>query len=585
MKKSELGLFSFKDFYLKRSRRLIPALLVTLIFSFISGCFILPPTHLKNMAESIFSSIFFYSNFYFIGNNGYFDLSSQFLPLLNMWSLSVEEQFYFVWPLVLVLFLSFGREFKINLILFFVFFSFSISIALSWMFQSSVSSFYFTPFRVYEFSIGIIAALIFRNKRIGLSSEVMFCLGLLAIIFSIIFYDDGMFYPSYLALLPAFGTFLIIMFGQARYAALLLNNPLCIYIGKISYSLYLVHWPIIVFFGYFNFVSYEYKKYFALAVSLMLAVIMHKFVENPFRFQKDSFVYRHFVKLSLFTVLLLSILSLDVVLNNGWEWRFSQDLIDKIQRNVDKGNLKSIEYSENYEAAIGDINLHSGRHILIVGDSHSRDIYNSMLHVSGVDDIFHHIYLDEKCFLKKDYEMKLAERLLGINSNFVKDTCGKRFDELEGFLNLTSVDVIIIAIGYAVNDVGECDRIPTMIKYYQDHTSKDVDMFLVGPNRMPFDPPVLHMTNKGRVTTNDLMYSFNRGKIFSGLAIASNIARDMGINFIDLMPVTCPEDEAKCYVVNDDGELLYFDDNHWTFLGEKFFGPKLYSRYLGFHVN
>ncbi len=281
----EQNQFSFKHFYVRRIRRLLPALftvaLVVLIMSFV----LFPDTAIQSTAGEVLFSMLSISNFYFWSESGYFDKEAITKPLLHTWSLGVEEQFYLIWPLTLVLLYRYAKSAGV-LIGTTVFGIASLITSEIQLNSNPETAFYMMHFRVGEFALG--AALVWlrstSNSGFRWISELALLTGLGLITYSVLHFESGMRFPGLAALVPCIGAALAIYGGQSKTLGGLLRSRSFVHIGLLSYSLYLVHWPIIVFYSYVRFDSLSVgSKLVLLVVIYFFATLLYYTVEKPFR--------------------------------------------------------------------------------------------------------------------------------------------------------------------------------------------------------------------------------------------------------------------------------------------------------------
>lgn len=241
--------FSFAGFYAKRIRRIFPALITVLAFCFAYGWNQLLAEDYMALGKHIASSALFITNFVLYKETGYFDTTSDLKPLLHLWSLGVEEQFYIFWPLMLWV-LHKNTRFYFYLIGIIFVLSFAANIELS---ESDKMAAFYLPFgRFWELMAGAIAANIHINKKFSnerSANNIHAAIGLALLIASMLFFKSTLNYPYYYALVPVGGTFLLIYSSPQSYLnkKILSSRPL-VYVGLISYPLYLWHWPLISFF-------------------------------------------------------------------------------------------------------------------------------------------------------------------------------------------------------------------------------------------------------------------------------------------------------------------------------------------------
>lgn len=286
------GDYRLTRFYVRRVRRLTPALLVVLIAASIAAWFLLWPHELVTYAQSLVCAIFSASNFWFWSRSGYFDSQSSSLPLLHTWSLAVEEQFYLCFP---VFFAFLHRRFRSGLVPTLAFIALaSFVLSARTVFTSPGFAFYWPLSRAWELLLGSLLAL---RGMPGMADparrNVAAFFGLALIAFAALRYWSYTPFPGIAALAPCLGAALLIGAGTAGSTLpgkLLCWRPL-VFTGLISYSLYLWHWPLYVFhsMGAFPQVqSRHLEQAILFAIAFLLATLSWRFVERPFRFSAHS---------------------------------------------------------------------------------------------------------------------------------------------------------------------------------------------------------------------------------------------------------------------------------------------------------
>lgn len=294
------GQFSLSGFYERRIRRIFPALYPVLACSIAFGYLLLMPEDLLSLGKSVAATALFFSNILFSGESGYFDAPALQKPLRHTWSLAVEEQFYIVLPLLLVLIDKYARGRKLAVLLVLAILSFCANIYNIREHQTQV--FYFAHTRAWELIVGSIIALRLNHETVpSLSRRILPVIGILLITCSVCFYDETLKYPGYFALAPVTGACMIIYAGSDNksFVGRLLSLKPAVYIGLISYSLYLWHWPVIVYYKYVSFRELSvFEDVVIVILSVLLGYLSWRFVEQPFRRQSSPFIGRKIVILS-----------------------------------------------------------------------------------------------------------------------------------------------------------------------------------------------------------------------------------------------------------------------------------------------
>ena len=278
----EQGKFSIARFYERRARRILPALFVVMLACLPFAYMWMLPTQLKDFAQSLVAVVFFGSNILFWRESGYFGADAELKPLLHTWSLAVEEQYYLLFPVFLLLAWRFGR----NKVFWSVVVIAAISLLLAeWGWRNKPSAnFYLAPTRAWELLAGSICAFLTVGRTLK-SNNMLSAIGLAAIIFAIFGFGESTPFPSVYALVPVVGTALIILFGrQGTWVAKLLSMRAFVGIGLISYSAYLWHQPLFAFARLHSLTEPSHVLMGALAIAaLLLAWGTWRWVEQPFR--------------------------------------------------------------------------------------------------------------------------------------------------------------------------------------------------------------------------------------------------------------------------------------------------------------
>lgn len=376
----KIDLDNILTFYLKRARRLLPALLIVIVFSLISGFLLMSGESFERLGKTSLASIFFVSNFFFWREWGYFDLYSLNKPLLHTWSLSLEMQFYFLFPLLLVLINLFIKKIKIIYKLSFLFIIFIIFTEL-FLESKSVATFYLLPFRISEFLLGAIGYHFEKQNKSKLFHNNQFFLACFAIlVFFIFYYDKEIRFPGLSTVIPCLVTMLLILNKKSYLSKIIFENKFTLFIGNISYSLFLVHWPVFVFFRFYKFNEpSSLEKIYLLIVSIILAYFLNRYVENYF---KKNISIKNNYKF-IFSFLIVFIFSISVISNNGFNFRIKDNIEEKVKienwnfnffKDLDKKNFF-------YKKCIINSNKKNFDFILF-GDSHAHMYANAFVNYS-----------------------------------------------------------------------------------------------------------------------------------------------------------------------------------------------------------
>jgi peptidoglycan/LPS O-acetylase OafA/YrhL len=279
--------FSFAEFYSRRVKRLLPAAFFMLLATVLFGYVILTPDKYLELSKSAVYASIFLANVWFAGHSGYFDQTAEVSPLVHMWSLAVEEQFYLLFPLALMLayrrWRLHGIQWAIGLVLVL---SLGSSLLLSPRYTNF--SFYLLPTRAWELSVGaVLVFLPLHHLRGFRAPTLLFGSGAGLILFGLLSVSQEQPYPGWLALFPVIGTALLIAASHAEGAVgrnLLVLRPVVL-IGRISYSAYLWHWPIVSYYRvYVAERAFFLHEVVALTIaSLAVGYLSWRFIEERFR--------------------------------------------------------------------------------------------------------------------------------------------------------------------------------------------------------------------------------------------------------------------------------------------------------------
>lgn len=374
------GTFSFKDFYARRIRRIFPALIIVLVSVYALGWFVMLAEEFKQLGKHIAAGAGFVANWAYWLESGYFDELHELKPLLNLWSLGVEEQFYIFWPCIILLLIRMRVNLR-GVLFFLVGISFLLNI---FCIKDHQSATFYLPFsRFWELGLGgILAVEKDAISKLKFNTSLSFIFGALAIFASIFLLSSKSLFPGWAALVPVLGTALILMSMQAgSIGSTLLSNRLLVYLGLISYPLYLWHWPVLSLARLIKGIPLSsIESIVLLIVSVLLAFLTYFLLEKRVRHQGAK------------TVFILCVL-LSAVGFQGWSTYDRDGLEFRLRKTIDipaeqrrdfvkwedKGMLPKGDCDPGFiypEAHVcTQSNWEKGADIAVLGDSHAFSAY------------------------------------------------------------------------------------------------------------------------------------------------------------------------------------------------------------------
>lgn len=544
------GSYSIVDFYTRRIRRIFPVLVVVFIFCLIGSLFSSVGDEAVEIRNSMLSAVFFVSNVFFSAKDGYFATNLQINPVLHTWSLSVEEQFYIVFPLVLYWirnFSSIGRLTVLSVLT-------VISLAYSeYLVRVHPDEAYYSFFaRMWELSLGSILAVSTLPKCSRITGELLSIVGILLLLACFIGYDKNTPFPGVFAVVPCLGAMCIIYSGASfqTLAGKFLGWTPIRFTGLISYSLYLWHWPLMVFFKLNFRAEGKLAAFFLFILAYLISVISWKYVETPFRKIKvssDRFVFIKWGALAMVCLSFLSALSVPLVsvLRPQTETtkKFQEAMNYKASESMRSGvcfltsKFSSIAYFQPDVCL--DIKKNMANY-LIIGDSHSAQYWISF----------------RNAFPGANVMQASASGCLPNFRNVGKDYCLSMWDYIfNDFLPGKRLDAIILSARWKKNSIKDAIEVAEELALYADK------VIILGPNQeYSLDLPRLLIKAEyaGNMAVLDQYISTDVIDVDVEFRKINFPKPVVYISFFDEM---C---HPMCPITTEDGYPTLFDSNHLT---------------------
>lgn len=614
------GAFSFSEFYARRIKRIFPALLIVLIACLAFGWVYLLADEYKQLGKHIAAGAGFISNFTLWNEAGYFDNSADTKPLLHLWSLAIEEQFYILWPL----FLWFAWKRKFNLLTIAILVTTaSFMLNIKGVKQDMVATFYSPQTRFWELLSGSVLAWVALYKKHALSNlipninfwlsrifysekqdadgetllNVLSFIGLFLLLYGFWHINKESSFPGKLALVPVLGTVLIITSGsQAWVNRKILSNRVAVWFGLISFPLYLWHWPILSFARIVESGAPSRNlRIAAVALSVVLAWLTYRLVERPLRFGKQSKV-KVYVLALLMTI--IGLVGFNIFSSDGLPFRaFNQKFISYSESiNVPKRAKECFEIpyaykkNEGWFCNLGDIN--SPVEYFAYGDSHALSLVPAL----------------EEFAIENKLRIQFTgtsgcPSLLGIqsirgDSGIAMYNCKELNERIFNYVKTSGLKSVILANRWtyytdSLSRPKEFNAIAKDLNSPIDKSSSTKDLLwaientvsrysnigvkvvLIEDNPQQIHEPKNILRKGNGVESNYLKLSVSSDEHKRNQKLVNEALRNSGAKVINLDDILC--NETICPLVAN-SSFLYSDDDHLSVAGSLFVSKALSSR-------
>jgi peptidoglycan/LPS O-acetylase OafA/YrhL len=578
LKEKAAGSFSFRNFYMRRIRRILPALLTVLTVSSIFAYIYLIPDRMLAFTESMQATLFFYANHHFWGQVSYFDIAAIEKPLLHMWSLAVEEQFYIFFPIILLMAWRFCRKWIWGLIA--VAFLLSLAAADYAASHYPNAAFYLLPFRGWELLAGAFLANLHFGHTLDKNEHasrlvkwfthskwlhnIMPAIGLAMILGSIATFDNETLHPSRWTLIPILGTMLIIYFARkGEWVTTLLSLYPIRWLGLISYSLYLWHIPVFSFAHIFDATPDNYMKAGYVSLCVALAAFNLYLIERPYR-KPNLVTNKRILSICLgFYVSLYAFHGL-ALQSQGFMERFDKTELAIISSKPAELNAYMVKRFDELEFKAFDLESEKKK-ILVVGDSFGKDFVNIILENNLANNVqISTYYIAPQCgnlMLPYNFDEQIEKRLFY--------TCEglKRFkDNNEVMTLLKQADTVFLVTSW---NEWQSKLVAESLAYMQKFT--DANIIVVG--RKYFGD----FTASGLLRIKKNGYEDARGKPPEYHMRIQKLMREQipSEHYLDMHTLLCGKDAEECPLFDKDGFWITYDGVHLTRYGVKYVGDIL----------
>ncbi|CAH6978956.1 Peptidoglycan/LPS O-acetylase OafA/YrhL [Vibrio chagasii] len=557
--------FRILEFYIARANRIIPTLALVCLVLFVFCWFYLSPLEYKSLAKHISSSMIFLSNVIYLSESGYFDVSSYEKWLLHTWSLSVEWQFYIIYPLIIVTINKFMnlQAMKITLLVA-TFISFTFSAIITSRFPDA--AYYLLPTRAWEMMMGGVVYLfpLSLNDKNKIRLEI---LGFILILTSYVFISKDHFWPGYLAIIPVLGASFIIQ--SQRNDSVLTNNSVLQSIGKWSYSIYLWHWPLVVAGYYFELPSNWI--YIGIFLSIILGFLSNKYIES-IKFKTDlSTITKKFRYKPMLMAIILSSIGTTIYIKDGYLYQIPKYMFNIQNIDIKSNNIYTWERHNQLNEKEEFVSKKDK--ILIIGDSQTGDLLNMLFEsefINNYEVITRKISAACNIFYVDDKDIDLFLKKYNPTNESI-DSCKKSMGRVFESNLLSNADYIFVAFSWKESTLPFISEAISELK-----NKSEAKLYLFGLKFLNKGGP--YIINKAYKlgefnNVNSLAAKYRKkADLINGELL--NVSKENEINFINMLNFTCP-DKKGCVVIDDNDDILFYDKGHTTKAGALYIGKQL----------
>lgn len=554
--------FSYLEFYKRRSLRILPPLFVVLLSTLAFGYYHLLPAQFGDLSDSTLATLLFSSNVFFWKTTGYFAGPAELKPLLHTWSLAVEEQFYIIFPVILLFVVRFFRQRATQVMLLII--AVSLLLSIYAVTRKPTFTFYMLPTRAWELALGGIIAVAGLEAKMNKVSQgikhLMSLAGLALILFGFLWLNTSKPFPAWNALWPCLGSFLIILAGQQAAVSRVLALRPIVYVGMISYCLYLWHWPIIVYARmFFNFAP-GLREAVIIGLTFGLAIASRYLIEIPFRYKLAVVSSGRIVTASVIGLVVLATGSLykGHVDNNAGQFSSEALALAKYSQYkempefnyqyrlgrcfVDGKSQEDKPYDRDYCLKTSA----SAKNYVLIGDSHAAHLWRALSLAAGQGV---NVIQATSAGCKPLYQQAL------------RNPCTDLVDYLySSWIPQHNIDGIIISARWAPEDIAPLKATLKHLKGVSDN------VIVMGPTIEYSEalPDLLAYQTDGR---KDLVAASIDHSIKATDSAMKEAMQVVATRYISVYSIICPGD--VCRGLASDGHPISNDYGHFTLSGAK----------------
>lgn len=563
-------------FYLRRIKRLVPALLVVITLATFLSYLFLDPVKIKEFSHSVFYSLVFLPNFYFhYFGNFYGQQINLYKPLLHLWSLGIEEQFYIFYPIVIIIILKYLKKY----LKFFLFLGFTVSLVFAEYasLNHKMFSFYMLPSRAWEIILGALLAVYILEKKLifslsNLNKNFIYFCSILILVYFIFFFDIYSYkHPSSLTLIPLFAISTIIVLGtssQKLFSYKILTTKFLIFFGKISYSLYLYHFIIFCFYRNSYLEENIATTILLLLTSILISYFSYVYIEQVFRKKKTSII-----RLSKFILIFLTL----IISTNSF-FLINKNLLDK-DYIVDGINITEWHDTEKIRKDFIKINSkyfldNNKKNVLIVGNCHSNETYLSLQlnqdkfkDYNFIQEPFDIYQLED--IINSNNENYLNSNIIIISTRWEKSNTEKNFEKLESVIKKIKKDKKRLII---LSNFPEFEYNLSKFKLRKIELTNYKKKLVLSKTTDISENEILSLKRKYYL---DYKNNLRLIKINEKL---SHISKNNNVEFIDVSKFTCDHEKKLCdFRLESSKDEIFRDYGRYSYNGLFFMGKAFYE--------